>query len=317
MGKITFGNQFIRKAVEDMHLPGDEDKRSAHRWLGEWFDKREVTLDVARERVHQWTNVGDRDRLRACLLEQEIFKELHGHDKSALLGCWVDLGEDVGEVYQKVYGQWTDKEKLSGTLANFLRTAGDYGEFTENLYRHALDGREEGLGSKHPETLKVIKGLGTLLWNKGDLEGAEELYRRALKGFEHARGPDHPHTLGLVNSLGSLLSDKGDNEGAEKFYRRAREKVLGTGNREEKITWPDLLPTILGSSILAGALIFCLLGSGGPLWGALIIGVLIWFVCAFGFWNLNFYLNGHGAVVGWDYPITAVVIVILWWWIGI
>ena len=210
-----------------------------------------------------------------------------------------------------------DFPDLAEKLADFLSAAGSYGEFTENLYRHALDGREKWLGSKHPETLKVIKGLGTLLWNKGDLEGAEELYRRALKGFEHALGPDHPHTLGLVNSLGSLLSDKGDNEGAEKFYRRAREKVLGTGNREEKITWPDLLPTILGSSILAGALIFCLLGSGGPLWGALIIGVLIWFVCAFGFWNLNFYVNGHGAVVGWDYPITAVVIVILWWWIGI
>ena len=67
---------FIREAVEDMHLPGDEDKRSAHRWLGEWFDKREVTLDVARERVHQWREAGDRDRLRACLIEQEMFKEL-------------------------------------------------------------------------------------------------------------------------------------------------------------------------------------------------------------------------------------------------
>ena len=64
VGQITFGNQFIRKAVEDMHLPGDEDKRSAHRWLGEWFDKREVTLDVARERVHQWRKAGDLDRFR-------------------------------------------------------------------------------------------------------------------------------------------------------------------------------------------------------------------------------------------------------------
>ena len=50
-GQITFANDYIRKAVEDRHLPTEADKVTAHRWLGEWFEGREVTLDVAQERV--------------------------------------------------------------------------------------------------------------------------------------------------------------------------------------------------------------------------------------------------------------------------
>ncbi|MDA8632343.1 tetratricopeptide repeat protein [Verrucomicrobiales bacterium] len=234
-GQITFGNQFIRKAVEDMHLPGDEEKRSAHRWLGEWFDKRELTLDVAQERVHQWKETGDCDRLRSCLLEQDVFRELHRNDEYALLAHWVQLGGDVGEAYQNVYDQWPDKEELMEILANFLKLAGSYGAFTETLYRRVLEGEERVLGPDHPTTLKSVNSLGILLYDKGDYEGAEKLYRRALGGQEKELGPDHPDTLSSVNSLGILLANKGDYEGAEKLYRRAlegRERVLGPDHPE-------------------------------------------------------------------------------------
>ena len=229
-GQITFGNQFVRKAVEDMHLPSDEDKRSAHRWLGEWFDKRELTLDVAQERVHQWKETGDRDRLRSCLLEQDVFKELYRDDEYALLEHWVQLGGDVGEAYQKAYDKWPDKEELMKDLADFLSTAGSYSTFTEKLYRGALEGYERELGPDHPDTLTSVNNLGILLKDKGDYEGAEKLYRRALEGREKQLGPDHPSTLTSVSNLGSLLWVMGDNEGAEKLHRRAlegNERVLG------------------------------------------------------------------------------------------
>ncbi|MDC0271000.1 tetratricopeptide repeat protein, partial [Akkermansiaceae bacterium] len=234
-GQITFGNQFIRKAVEDMHLPGDEDKRSAHRWLGEWFDKRELTLDVAQERVHQWKETGDSDRLRSCLLDQDVFRELHRNDEYALLAHWVQLGGDVGEAYEKAYEKWPDKEELMEILANFLKLAGSYGAFTETLYRRVLEGEEKELGPDHPDTLKSVYSLGVLFRDKGDYEGAEKLYRRALGAQEKELGPDHPDTLGSVNSLGILLKNKGDYEGAEKLYRRAlegRERVLGPDHPE-------------------------------------------------------------------------------------
>jgi nephrocystin-3 len=236
-GQITFGNQFIRKAVEDMHLSTIEEKRSAHRWLGEWFDKRELTLDVAQERVHQWKETGDCDRLRSCLLEQDVFRELYRDDEYALLAHWLQLGGDVGEAYQKAYEKWPDKEELMENLAEFLKLAGSYGAFTEKLYRGALEGKERELGPDHPETLTSVQTLGNLLSDKGDYEGAGKLYRRALEGRERELGPDHPSTLSSVNNLGILLSDKGDYEGAEKLSRRALEG-------KERVLGPDHLDTL-------------------------------------------------------------------------
>jgi tetratricopeptide (TPR) repeat protein len=234
-GQITFGNQFIRKAVEDMHLPGDEDKRSVHRRLGEWFDKRELTLDVAQERVHQWKETGDSDRLRSCLLDQDVFRELYRDDEYALLAHWVQLGGDVGEAYQKAYEKWPDKEELMEILANFLKLAGSYGAFTEKLYRGVLEGKERELGPDHSNTLMSVFNLGIILKNNGDYEGAEKLVCRALEGHERELGPDHPDTLKSVNSLGLLLKRKGDSEGAEKLSRRAlegKERVLGPDHPE-------------------------------------------------------------------------------------
>jgi tetratricopeptide (TPR) repeat protein len=255
-GQITFGNQFIRKAVEDMHLPTDKDKRAAHCWLGEWFDKREVTLDVARERVHQWRSAGDLNRLRACLLEQEMFREHYVQDEYALLRYWVELGEDAGEAYEEVYGQWMDDEDLSKKLAGFLMTAGSYGGLTEKLYRRALEGEEKALGPDHPDTLETVNNLGDLLREKGDSEGAEELFRRALEGQEKALGSDHPDTLNSVWRLGIQLRAKGDLEGAEELFRQAlegNEKVLGLDHPHTLKTVNSLAITVKGRGDLEGA----------------------------------------------------------------
>ena len=228
-GQITFGNQFIRKAVEDMHLPGDEEKRSVHRWLGEWFDKREVTLDVAQERVHQWKQAGDRNRLRACLLEQEVFKELYSHNNYAFLRHWVELGDDVGVAYEKIYGQWKNPF-VSGNLGLFLSDAGYYGKFTEKLIRRELNRREKEFGPNHSNTLLIVGNLGELLMVSGDLEGAEKLYLRQLEENEKQLGPNHQDTLCSVDNLGILFSYKGDLEGSEGYFQRAfktSEKTFG------------------------------------------------------------------------------------------
>ena len=234
-GQITFANDFIRKAVEDRHLPTEEDQRATHRWLGEWFDKREVTLDVAQERVHHWKETGDCDRLRSCLLEQDVFRELYRDDEYALLAHWVQLGGDVGEAYEKAYDKWPDKEELMENLAEFLKLAGSYGAFTENLYRGVLEGHERELGPDHSNTLMSVFNLGIILKNNGDNEGAEKLVCRALEGQERKLGQDHPDTLKSVNSLGNLLSINGDYEETEKLYRRAlegKERVLGPDHPE-------------------------------------------------------------------------------------
>ena len=54
------------------------------------------------------------------------------------------------------------------------------GLVTCHSYREALVARRETLGDRHPSTLASIGSLGSLLYAKGDLNGAEGLLREAL-----------------------------------------------------------------------------------------------------------------------------------------
>ena len=138
-GQVTLGNKFIRKAVADMYLPTVEVRQDTHRWLAEWFEGREVTLDVAQERVHHWKQAGDRAKLRSTLLEQEVFRALYAQDKFRLIGHWVELKENLEDVYQEAFEQWSDGEDVYWDLADLLAAAGFYGAFTESLYLRDLD----------------------------------------------------------------------------------------------------------------------------------------------------------------------------------
>ncbi|MDB4458223.1 tetratricopeptide repeat protein, partial [Akkermansiaceae bacterium] len=247
-GQISFSNGFIRKAVEDRHLSTKEEQQEAHRRLGEWFEGRETSLNVAQERVHQWRQAGDKDKLRECLLEQDVFELLYNEDKLALIGYWVELNEDLEKSYGEVFEVWKDQNNIAAKLAAFLKSAGIYGSFTEALYRRALAAKEMEQGSEHPDTLSSINQLADLLESKGDYYGAEALFRRALAGREKALGPEHADTLASVNELGGVLKTKGDYNGAEILYRRAlagRKKALGQ-NHSDTLASFDELGDLLG-----------------------------------------------------------------------
>jgi tetratricopeptide (TPR) repeat protein len=181
------------------------------------------------------------------LLDQAVFEMLYEHDKYLLLGYWLELGDDVSAAYESVFDGWKrdEQEKVASRLASFLSTAGCYGDFTESLYRRALEGREKALGAEHSVTLMSVQDLGSFLsvkgaHVKGDQDEAESLCRRAMEAQERILGPEHPDTLSSVNSLGMILSWKNEREEAEALHRRAlegREKALGPEH-------PDTLKSI-------------------------------------------------------------------------
>jgi nephrocystin-3 len=62
-GLITFGSDFLRKAVQDMYLPDHDDQRTAHQQLAEWFGEQELTKRAFLEVVWQWQESGMWDKL--------------------------------------------------------------------------------------------------------------------------------------------------------------------------------------------------------------------------------------------------------------
>lgn len=251
-GKINFGHDYLRKAVEDRYGLTGKRKLKLHRCLAEWFAEREVDERVAAELPWQWQQAEQRNKLTQCLRRREIFELCYDKDEYELLSYWLWTGQDIEAQHERVWSVWEsglDEEaraRIESRTGSFLRTAGLYGLFTELLHRRALARDEKALGVAHPDTLDSLNKLGNLLYSKGDYEGADLVYHRALAGYETALGVEHPDTLSSLNSLGGLLHAKGDYEGAEHLYRRALagyEKVVG-------VEHPDTLMIVNNLGIL-------------------------------------------------------------------
>jgi nephrocystin-3 len=235
-GKISFGHDYLRKAVEDRYGLTGKRKLKLHHRLAEWFGEWEVDERVADELPWQWRQANDKKELVNCLLKREVFEHAYSKDEYELLGYWLWTGADIEAEHKRAWKTWLegldeeDVARCASQLSGFLIASGHYGGVVETLYRQALEGYEKALGAEHPHSLTSVNNLGNLLREKGDYDGAEALYRRALEGREKALGAEHPDTLSSVNNLGALLSDKGDYDGAEALYRRALEgyeKALG------------------------------------------------------------------------------------------
>jgi tetratricopeptide (TPR) repeat protein len=95
--------------------------------------------------------------------------------------------------------------------AQFDRAMGSIQKALE-LYRKMEDRKGEA---------NALNGLGMVLQELGDLEGAKEHFQRALKIDEGVYGPDHPNVARDLNNLGSALRTLGNLEGAKEHFQRA------------------------------------------------------------------------------------------------
>lgn len=238
-GRINFGHDYLRKAVEDRYRLTGEEKLALHRRLAEWFSGREIDARVAEELPWQWKEAFEKKRLNDCLLKQKIFERCCKKNEYELLSYWLYTEEDPSRMYQSEWEKWIinltgyQLADLAASLADFLTTSGSFGEFSENLYRLSLNVREKVLGEYHADTLMCMNYLGVLLFQKGDFKKAKEILVMVLDRREKKFGSDDYETLVSVNNLGNLFKQEGEYKKAELYYRRAlegKEKVVGFDN---------------------------------------------------------------------------------------
>ena len=205
---------------------------SIHPLICDWMKLRKTT--EAMSRVVELTN------MLAMYLEThdtnylplEVNQETTRH-----VNAWVEANENILQgSYKTILSM--HKEAI-GLFANLYQSQGQYEE-AEQLLRRVLEGREEKLGLKHPDTLRTVQNLAVVYRDQGRYSEAERLYRRALEGWEEKLGPKHPDTLRTVDNLAVIYRDQGWYKEAEQLLRRALE------GREEKLglKHPETLTTV-------------------------------------------------------------------------
>jgi serine/threonine protein kinase len=141
---------------------------------------------------------------------------------------------------------------LMGTV---YRDLGLYSR-AQPLLERSVDTRRRLLGSRHPQTLSSLSGLGMVLNLGGRHAEAEKLQRETLDIQRRVLGPEHPDTLRSMNNLSSTLDERGRFGEAEKLQRETlaiRRRVLGPEHPDTLMSLHGLGRTLIGEGRKAEA----------------------------------------------------------------
>ena len=214
-GRWTFAHDFGRKAVQDRYGLVGEAKVRAHRTLAEYFARLPVGARVAEELPWQWERAGEKERLKDCLTDRELFAALKERDEYELLAYWVRLGSDVSAEYAAALPRWgVDGEEVAWTgwvwvLADFLSMAGYYTAFELEIREVVVDVMQQ-LGADHadmlyhPDMLVAMTRLSNSYRQAGRLEEALGMREEVLRLRREKLGADHPDTLRAMGNLGKF-----------------------------------------------------------------------------------------------------------------
>jgi formylglycine-generating enzyme required for sulfatase activity/tetratricopeptide (TPR) repeat protein len=242
-GRINFGHDYLRKAVEDRYAIAGDTRLVLHRRLAAYFASREVDARVAEELPWQWREAHEKRSLEECLTDRDIFEHTYERDDHELLRYWLWIQRDIVEAYGVAWKTWNldqeDAVHAAFRLGNFIRESGHYSDFCVELYSFCHSWLRDTYGPEHIGTLNTANNLAGLLCDRGELEAAERIYRDSFQVKQRVLGEDHPETLRSAKGLAAVLYEQAGYVAAEELYRgvmRSQESTLGVDH-------PDTLET--------------------------------------------------------------------------
>jgi len=93
----------------------------------------------------------------------------------------------------------------------------------ETFHRRALAIREKALGDEHPDTVRTLHDLATLVHRRGFPGQAEPFYERALIAGEKCLDEADPLLQSILSDYAGLLHQTGNTTRAEVLWKRLEE----------------------------------------------------------------------------------------------
>ncbi len=240
-GRLRFFHAEMERGVERRYLAAEGEQRAMRRRLVDLFASDTSPARRAEVLPELFEQLGDLDRLRACLADPDILLTLmRGEREYALLRWWLMTGGYEG--MEATYREAIESVALTRSVAevgemyaaagDLLRHAGRYAE-AEPPLRRAVSAFEELGGEYEPTFASVCYRLSAVLRALGKLDAARDALLRLLPiATRDARaGSLLPEAL---DNLAGVMQEMGELEEAEAHYRRAiaeAERLEGSGSR--------------------------------------------------------------------------------------
>jgi tetratricopeptide (TPR) repeat protein len=260
-GRIQFGHDFLRTAVEELYLDTKTKKKAAHIRIAAHFDdiacEEGVDSRLVEELPWQLRKAGRKKELIDALTDKAIFEGLYDRDTYELTNYWLVLRQDPVSHYENAWREWKsdaeddiDLSRAGFRLAEFLRMMGSTSSLLEEMYGQAVVALGEDGEYKDEGRISVENSRGLFLLNQGNFVEAEAIFRKGLLELEAAVGRHHPDALDAINNLAQSLWRQGKNAEANPLYGEvleARVKLFGENH-------PRTISSLIGSGNVASAL---------------------------------------------------------------
>ena len=266
-GKINFGHDHLRRAVEDRYGLKGKSKLAIHRRLAKWFDYAacEVGVDtrIAEELPWQLDKGERKQDLTVALTDRALFEMLYINHRYELVRYWLKIKRAPLTFYQTAWREWERDEKNSFELKNsafmlaeFLRENGSVSKFVGELYQKAKSYLRKTKQSQSKEHYKdqgflaIENSEGLYYLSQSEYLKAEAIFRKGVEKLTPAIGRYHPDTLDAINNLAQSLWRQGKNDEAEPLYREVleeRSKLFGENH-------PRTISSLIGAGNVAAAL---------------------------------------------------------------
>jgi tetratricopeptide (TPR) repeat protein len=226
-GKINFGHDYLRKAVEDRYGLIGKKRLGVHKRLAEWFERREVNARVAEELPWQWKQAEEKAGLTRCLLRREVFEYTYEKDAYELLFYWLWTKKSIEPSLKLLWKKQKnllrsgEAARLASFLGGFLKLAGIFTDFTRTLHIFAVKKYESVFGKAHPDAQAVLEGLGNLLMDIGDYSGSERVHRCILNRRKGSSSNQRILRQSSYTNIANALFQKGHLHGAKSFFSKA------------------------------------------------------------------------------------------------
>ena len=258
--RLVFDHDYLRLAVEDRYLTGENKKCEAHGSLADWLNQQDEWNErLSEERPWQLLKANRLEELRELLLNPWLLAKL-SDDRSAreVASFWIksrrDSDSELDELIQsdvlQVIDEMSDEQEAYAwfidRIADVIEEAGLHRDLLLRLRTVSLK-LEEASSVRNEKSIAIsLRWLGDINREMGFLKKAEEMYRRSLTICKQLLGNEHPDTLSAINGLAKTLGDLGDQEEARAYYKTSLEASI----RLHGLEHPDTLTNMNNLALL-------------------------------------------------------------------
>ncbi|MFM8364660.1 MAG: tetratricopeptide repeat protein, partial [Verrucomicrobiota bacterium] len=222
-GKIHFGHDYLRKAVEDRYKLAGNRKTRLHAKLAAWFSAKKVDARVASELPWQWKMAGAWGKLKQVLTDPAIFCLAYEENKYDLLGYWLAMPKKktLSSEYEFFLDAGATNPDYETMLGEFLHFAGERTNLSKKLLHRAFLRKEAAVGIANPETHRIAEIFWESLYESNLLDEAEAFHAGLFRRTIAETGEFHPGIATIYSSTGLIRKNQGLTAEALELYGKA------------------------------------------------------------------------------------------------